>query len=117
MKPRARQHRGARTGIVVWSVTSEIATGYGLSLDTAYEAWRRSMARTSGMTASSYYNEIDPFAAQWLRNLISAGYISPGDVDERSIPRWLIGFQGERDDCAPSAMPSYRNSRRSSSKR
>jgi DNA (cytosine-5)-methyltransferase 1 len=34
---------------------------------------------------AAYYNEIDPFAAQWLRNLISAGLIAPGDVDERSI--------------------------------
>jgi DNA (cytosine-5)-methyltransferase 1 len=33
----------------------------------------------------AYYNEIDPYAAQWLRNLISAGHIAPGDVDERSI--------------------------------
>ena len=33
----------------------------------------------------SYYNEIDPFAAQMLRNLIKAGHIAPGDVDERSI--------------------------------
>ena len=35
--------------------------------------------------ASAYYNEIDPYAAQWLRNLIGAGHIAPGDVDERSI--------------------------------
>jgi len=35
--------------------------------------------------ALAYYNEIDPFAAQWLRNLIAAGHIAPGDVDERSI--------------------------------
>ncbi len=35
--------------------------------------------------ARSYYNEIDPFAAQWLRNLIGEGLIAPGDVDERSI--------------------------------
>jgi len=34
---------------------------------------------------TAYYNEIDPFAAQWLRNLIVAGHIAPGDVDERSI--------------------------------
>ena len=34
---------------------------------------------------SAYYNEIDPYAAQWLRNLVSAGHIAPGDVDERSI--------------------------------
>lgn len=36
-------------------------------------------------TLTAYYNEIDPYAAQWLRNLISAGHIAPGDVDERSI--------------------------------
>lgn len=34
---------------------------------------------------TAYYNEIDPFATQWLRNLISAGLIAPGEVDERSI--------------------------------
>jgi DNA (cytosine-5)-methyltransferase 1 len=33
----------------------------------------------------NYYNEIDPFAALWLRNLISAGHIPEGHVDERSI--------------------------------
>lgn len=34
---------------------------------------------------TAYYNEIDPYAAQWLRNLIKAGLIAPGYVDERSI--------------------------------
>ena len=34
---------------------------------------------------SAYYNEHDPFAAAWLRELIKAGHIAPGDVDERSI--------------------------------
>lgn len=34
---------------------------------------------------SAYYNEHDPFKAAWLRNLITAGMIAPGDVDERSI--------------------------------
>jgi DNA (cytosine-5)-methyltransferase 1 len=34
---------------------------------------------------SAYYNEFDPFAAAWLRELIKAGHIAPGDVDERSI--------------------------------
>lgn len=34
---------------------------------------------------TAYYNEFDPFAAAWLRQLISAGHIAPGDVDERSI--------------------------------
>lgn len=32
-----------------------------------------------------YYNEFDPFVAQWLRNLISEGLIPDGEVDERSI--------------------------------
>jgi DNA (cytosine-5)-methyltransferase 1 len=26
---------------------------------------------------TAYYNEIDPFAAQWLRNLIAGGHIAP----------------------------------------
>jgi DNA (cytosine-5)-methyltransferase 1 len=34
---------------------------------------------------TAYYNENDPYAAQWLRNLIAAGHIAPGEVDERSI--------------------------------
>ncbi|HCM1976124.1 TPA: DNA cytosine methyltransferase [Salmonella enterica subsp. houtenae serovar 47:z36:-] len=37
------------------------------------------------MTATAYYNEIDPFAAAWLQNLIDAGCIAPGVVDTRSI--------------------------------
>lgn len=34
---------------------------------------------------AAYYNEFDPKAAAWLRELIKAGLIAPGDVDERSI--------------------------------
>ena len=34
---------------------------------------------------ATYYNEIDPQAAQWLRNLIAAGRLPDGDVDTRSI--------------------------------
>ena len=34
---------------------------------------------------SAYYNEIDPYAAAWLRNLIRDGHIADGVVDERSI--------------------------------
>ena len=33
----------------------------------------------------NYYNEHDPKAAAWLRELISANLIAPGEVDERSI--------------------------------
>jgi len=34
---------------------------------------------------SAYYNEIDPYAAEWLRNLIKSGHIADGVVDTRSI--------------------------------
>lgn len=34
---------------------------------------------------SAYYNEFEPYAAHWLRTLIKAGHIAPGDVDERDI--------------------------------
>lgn len=34
---------------------------------------------------TAYYNEIDPFAAAWLRELIKAGHIADGIVDTRSI--------------------------------
>ena len=37
------------------------------------------------MAPRAYYNEIEPYAAGWLRNLISSGLIPDGDVDERSI--------------------------------
>lgn len=44
----------------------------------------------------AYYNEIDPHAAAWLRELIKAGHIADGDVDERSIedvfPGDLAGY-------------------------
>jgi DNA (cytosine-5)-methyltransferase 1 len=34
-----------------------------------------------------YYNEFDPYAAQWLRNLMKAGLIPEGYIDERSIQK------------------------------
>ena len=34
---------------------------------------------------ANYYNEFDPFAAAWLRELIKDGLIADGVVDERSI--------------------------------
>lgn len=34
---------------------------------------------------TAYYNEHDPKAAAWLRELIKQGHIAPGIVDERSI--------------------------------
>lgn len=34
---------------------------------------------------SAYYNEIDPFCIEWLKNLIKKNLIADGDVDGRSI--------------------------------
>lgn len=45
---------------------------------------------------TAFYNEIDPYAAQWLRNLIKAGHIAPGVVDERSI-----------EDIAPEELSAF----------
>ncbi|WP_312237356.1 DNA cytosine methyltransferase [Stenotrophomonas sp.] len=45
----------------------------------------------------NYYNEFDPYTAQWLRNLIAAGLIPAGHVDTRSItdvqPDDLAGYR------------------------
>jgi DNA (cytosine-5)-methyltransferase 1 len=34
---------------------------------------------------TAYYNEWEPYAADWLENLIMAGHVAPGHVDRRSI--------------------------------
>jgi DNA (cytosine-5)-methyltransferase 1 len=49
-----------------------------------------------GIGVTAYYNENDKFCAEWLRNLIAAGHIAPGDVDERSI-----------EDVRPSDLRGY----------
>lgn len=45
---------------------------------------------------AAYYNEFDKKAAAWLRELIKAGHIADGDVDERSI-----------EDVVPSELTGY----------
>ena len=46
---------------------------------------------------AAYYNELDPFASDWLKALITDGLIAPGDVDTRSIvevqPDDLKGYE------------------------
>lgn len=46
--------------------------------------------------AQVYYNEIDPYCAAWLQNLMDAGHIPRGVIDTRSIedvrPDELAGF-------------------------
>lgn len=48
------------------------------------------------MNPRAFYNEIDPFAADWIRSLMKAGLIMDGVVDDRSItevkPEDLDGF-------------------------
>ncbi|SEG38420.1 DNA cytosine methyltransferase, partial [Jhaorihella thermophila] len=43
-----------------------------------------------------YYNDADPEACAWLRELVAAGLLPAGEVDERSIlevePADLLGF-------------------------
>lgn len=49
-----------------------------------------------GQPPIAYYNENNPYAAEWLCNLMAAGLITPGHVDTRSIvdvrPSDLEGF-------------------------
>lgn len=46
---------------------------------------------------TAYYNDVDPYVAKWTRNLIEAGHLAPGVVDERSIR-----------DLKPADVASYR---------
>ena len=43
------------------------------------------MAFVQRITAPAYFNEFDPGAAAWLRELMRTGLIPDGEVDERSI--------------------------------
>jgi len=62
----------------------------------------------------AYYNEFDPYAAQWLRNLIDAGHLpgsgaqswaGPCGGDSRnawSHHAWIIGHDGKARRVEPS---------------
>lgn len=62
------------------------------------------------MTSGAYYNEIDPFKAEVIREAIKAGAIALGEVDERSIadvrPAELVGRLRLYGDaiCVPAAV-------------
>ena len=43
---------------------------------------------------TAYYNEIDPAAAAWLRELIKAGHIAPGIVDESKCKGRVMRLRG-----------------------
>jgi site-specific DNA-cytosine methylase len=52
--------------------------------------------RSASPGVMAYYNENDKFAAAWLRELIKAGHIAQGEVDERDVrdvrPNDLRGY-------------------------
>ena len=50
-------------------------------------------------TQMNYYNEFDPFAAAWLRNLIDAGKLPAGHVDTRSIADVTAADLSGYDQC------------------
>lgn len=63
-----------------------------------------------------YYNDSDPAACAWLRDLIAAGHLPAGEVDERSIldvdpsPRLQVSLPGEAVlvDGEPRSVPMQR---------
>lgn len=60
---------------------------------------------------TAYYNEIDIFCCAWLSNLMDAGHITPGRIDDRSIVDVrpedveLMGFPAAWGNCAPRVTP------------
>ena len=61
-------------------------------------SWSRSTRlRPSIADMRAYYNEIDRYCCDWLQNLMDAGHITPGKIDDRDIrevqPEHLAGFE------------------------
>lgn len=57
------------------------------------------------MTPVAWYNEIDPFAAQWLRNLIDAGHIAPGVDGIWHDADWPLCRDGKFRQVKPGLKP------------
>ena len=71
-----------------FSTTIQDSTGLSVSAKAIAARNRREQSNEGEpqrMTKPVYYNDNDPFAAQWLRNLVAAGLLPAGDVDDRSI--------------------------------
>ena len=78
---------GSKAGAEVSCELDAGRVGAVAAVPTGVSTGAKAEARGSGrrFMMPVYYNEIEPFAAAWLRNLISAGHLPKGDVDERSI--------------------------------
>jgi DNA (cytosine-5)-methyltransferase 1 len=48
---------------------------------------------------TAYFNEFDPFVAQWLRNLIAAGHLPAGTVNGRDIREVSAADVGDAAEC------------------
>ena len=48
-------------------------------------AVRLQAAAKNDRIVRAYYNEIDRYCCDWLSNLMDAGLITPGKIDDRSI--------------------------------
>ena len=51
------------------------------------------------MSVRVYYNDNEPFVCAWLRNLIAAGHLPAGDVDERPIEHVQASDLAGYDQC------------------
>src|SRR5262245_114393 len=47
--------------------------------------WNDGRHELRGEFVAAYYNEIDPYCCAWLSNLMDAGLIAGGKIDDRSI--------------------------------
>ena len=52
-----------------------------------------------GDRVTTFYNENDPYAAQWIRNLSDAGHVARGSVDGRSIRDLRAADVREYEQC------------------
>lgn len=68
-----------------WNTRKNAANAYASAARNTEIAHRPTNEWERERGTMNYYNELEPYLAQWLRNLIVGGMIAEGIVDERSI--------------------------------